>query len=182
MTELRSRLGETRDLLVIDSSKLDAFSANKLRNKLKEKGITILTVKNTLAKKTLGELGVTAVNSFLSGPSALVFGGPDMVALSREITKWVKDLKVVAIKGGALDGTSLDSAQVESLSKSPGREELIGRVLMLIRSPGGHLAAALQGPGGYVAGQVKSLADKEPTEEQAESATAEAPAPAAAAT
>ena len=82
ISELQKRLGANPDMLVIDSSKLDALSNNKLRLKLHEKGITILNVKNTLANKALGELGVTALTPFLKGPSALVFGGPDMVALS----------------------------------------------------------------------------------------------------
>jgi large subunit ribosomal protein L10 len=65
------------------------------------------------------------------------------------------------IKGGSVEGQSLDSAGVDALSKSPGREELLGRVLMLIRSPGGTVAGALLGGGGKVAGQIKSIAEKE---------------------
>lgn len=160
ITELQKRLGDSRDMLVIDASRLDALSNNKMRLKLQAQGIHILNVKNALAAKALADLGVTTLKPFLVGPSALVWGGPDMVALSREIAKWAKDLKKVEIKGGTLDGTPLDAQQVDVLSKSPGREELIGRVLTLIRSPGGRLAGALLGPGGLLAGQVKSIAEK----------------------
>jgi large subunit ribosomal protein L10 len=175
ITELRGRLGENRDMLVIDPSRMDAFSVNKLRLKLSEKGITVLNVKNTLARKALGELGVTGLDTILQGPSALVWGGPDVVALSKEIAKWAKDIKnnKLEIKGGTVEGTSLNAAQVDALSKSPGREELIGMVLSLIRSPGANLAAALLGPGGQLAGQVKQISEKE---EAAEATPEAAPA------
>jgi len=164
ISDLRGRLGETRDLLVIDASKMDAFSVNQLRLKLQEKNISVLSVKNTLARKALGELGVSGLEPFLKGPSSLVWGGADIVALAKEMTKWAKESPNLQIKGGTLDGNSLDAAEVDALSKSPGREELIGRVLMLIRSPGGQLISAFNGPGGKIAGQVKALSDEKKEE------------------
>jgi large subunit ribosomal protein L10 len=75
---------------------------------------------------------------------------------------------------GGATGTDHDlTAQVDALSKSPSREELLGRVVTLILSPGAQLAAALLGSGGTVAGQIKSIADKEPAPDSG-------PAPAAA--
>lgn len=161
ITALRDRVGENRDMLVVDSSKMDAFSQNKMRLKLQEQGITMLGVKNALARKALNDAGVSSLDPYLKGPSSLVFGSSDMVALTKIMAKWAKDQPKLELKGGSLDGQSLDSAGVQALSKSPGREELLGRVLMLIRSPGGKVAGALLGAGGKVAGQIKSIADKE---------------------
>ena len=162
ISELLKRLGDAREFLVIDPSKMDAFTNNKLRLKLRANDIHVLNVKNTLARKAMGEKKVAGLDPFLAGPSALVWGGADIVALSKEITKWAKEIKTLQIKGGTLDGTSLNAKEVEALSKSPGREELIGRVLMLIRcAAGGNLVSALKGPGGKLAGQVKTLTEKE---------------------
>ncbi|MBI3861629.1 MAG: 50S ribosomal protein L10 [Planctomycetia bacterium] len=161
-SELRERLGQHRDILVVDNSKLDGVSANTMRNKLRKSNIRMLWVKNSLARKVLGELGLAALDPFLSGPSTLVYGGPDIVALSKEITKWAKDLEALQIKGGIVEGNSIDRAQVHALSKSPSREELLGKVVMLMLSPGAQLAGALLGSGGTVVGQVKSIAEKEP--------------------
>ena len=161
ISSVRERLGEHRDMLVVDSSKVDAFGQNKMRLKLQEQGITMLGVKNALARKALNDAGITTLDPYLQGPSSLVFGGPDVVALAKIMAKWAKDIPKLEIKGGSVEGQSLDSAGVDALSKSPGREELLGRVLMLIRSPGGTVAGALLGAGGKVAGQIKTIADKE---------------------
>src|SRR5579872_6479038 len=103
--ELQKRLGNSRDMLVVDASRVDALTTNKMRLKLRAQGIHVLAVKNTLAVKALGELGVKSLTPFLNGPSALVWGGADIVALSKEIAKWAKDLNTLEIKGGTLDGT-----------------------------------------------------------------------------
>lgn len=174
MSEVTKRLGDNRDFLVLDSSKINAVKVNQLRLKAAKLGIKMLNVKNTLAAKALSDLGVTTLDQALSGPSTLVWGASDMVALSKEIAAWAKqkDLKDLKIKGGTLDGTALDEKGVEELSKSAGKPELLGRILTLIRSPGGKLAGSLLGPGGYVAGQVKAIAEKT----EGEAAPAEAPA------
>lgn len=161
INELRQRIGDTRDFLVVNASKLDAFSVNRLRNRLREQGIFMLGVKNALARRTLNDLGMGALDPFLKGPSLLVWGSSDMVALSREIVKTTTEHTALEIKGGSVDGTSLNSAQVDALSKSPGREELIGQILTLIRSPGARLASQLLGPGGRLAGQVETRSKEE---------------------
>ena len=125
--EIRERLGDTRDLLVVDSSRLDALTSNRFRLALREKQISLLTVKNTLARQALHQSGVTALDPILDGSSTLVWGGEDIVALSKEITRWAKELEPLQIRGGAVEGTTLTAQGIEQLSKSPSREELIGR-------------------------------------------------------
>jgi large subunit ribosomal protein L10 len=160
--DLRQRLGENRDILVVDYSRLDGVTETNLRLSLRKQNIRMLGVKNSLARKVLEDLGLSGLSPFLSGPSTLVFGGPDIVALSKEISKWAKDIELFAIKGGIVDGTAMNPADVDALSKSPSREELLGKIVMLALSPGAQLAGALLGSGGVIAGQVKSIAEKEP--------------------
>lgn len=159
--EIAGRLGESRDMLVIDVSTLDAINANKFRIALQGSNISALTVKNSLARQALHRIGVESLDPVLSGPSTLVWGGEDVVALSKEIARWAKELEGVVIKGGTVEGETLDSAAVDALSKSPSREELISMIAGQILSPGAQLGALLLGPGGQLAGQVKSISEGE---------------------
>lgn len=167
ISDIRSKIGESRDMLVLDTSLIDAISANKFRLALRKKQISLLSVKNTLAKKALAEAGVTSLDSFLNGPTTLVWGGEDVVALSKEIAKWAKDLEKLQIKGGTVEGTPLSAAQVDQLSKSPSREELLSQIVGLILSPGAKLSAALLGAGAKLGSQIKKIADKEEGSDQA---------------
>lgn len=160
MSEIRREIGEARDLLVLNTAKLDGVTDNKFRLALQKKGIKLLQVKNSLARRALSENGIS-LDHVLEGPSTLVWGGEDIVSLSKEIAQWAKQIKELEVKGGTADGQAIDAKGFESLSKSPGRAELLSQIAGLILSPGARLAAALLGPGGKVAGQVKTLADKD---------------------
>ena len=159
--DIQQRIGDSRDMLVVDCSKLDANDANKWRIGLRESNISALTVKNSIARNALGRIGVSGLDEILAGPSTLVWGGDDVVALSKEITKWARELEHLEVKGATVEGQSLDADGVTALSKSPGRTELIGQIAGLMLSPGAQLAGALQGPGGQLAGCLKKISGDE---------------------
>ena len=176
VVDLQRQIGDTSEMLVVDSSRLDAISDNRFRLALREKDIRILTVKNSMVLRALHASEVTALDPILEGPSSLVFGGEDIVSLSKEVTGWVKELgdDRLEIKGGMLEGTTLFSNDVDELSKSPSREELIGQIAGLLLSPGASIAGALLGPGGLVAGAIEAMADGEAEETDQESAETDA--------
>lgn len=160
-SDVRNRIGDVQELLVVDPSKVDAITTNRLRLSLRDQEITMVLVKNSLARMALNEAGISALDPILEGPSALVWGCEDIVALSKEMAKWAKEIKGLQIKGGTVDGTTLSATDVEALSKSPGRLELIGQIAGLALSPGSRLVGALLGPGGKISGQVKAHSERE---------------------
>jgi len=161
ISDIQGRLGEHRDMLVVDCSKLDAVSTNEWRLALRESNISALTVKNSVAKTALGRVGVSGLDDVLAGPSTLVWGGDDVVALSKEISKWAKKFDALEIKGATVEGQGLDAQGVVALSKSPGRAELISELAGLMLAPGRQLAGALQSPGGQLAGCLKKISGDE---------------------
>ncbi|MEZ6052334.1 MAG: 50S ribosomal protein L10 [Planctomycetaceae bacterium] len=158
--EIKDRLGDCRDMLVVDTSRLDAITDNQFRLSLHQQGIGVLQVKNALARKAFEGSDVT-LDHCLAGPSTLIWGGEDAVALSKEISKWAKQLEPLQIKGASVDGLALDAAGVTALSKSPGRLELLSIISGQLLTPGAQLSGALLGPGGYLQGQLKKMADAE---------------------
>ena len=165
IADIQSRIGDARDFVVVDSSKLDALTANRWRLSLREARISALTIKNSIALNALKRKGVEGLDSVLAGPSTLLWCSDDVVSLSRAVTKYVKDLKKLEIKGATVEGEAIDAAGVEALSKSAGRLETIGEIAGLMLAPGAMLAGAMQAMGGTLAGQLKTLSEREPAEE-----------------
>jgi len=157
--DIRTGLGDRRDLLVVDVSQMTAFSQNQLRLDLAKKGLTLLGVKNSLARLALAQSGFEQIDQIFDGPSTLVWGGEDIVGLSREMAECAKKIEKMAIRGGVVDGQGVNSEAVESISKGPSRLELIGQIAGLVLSPGARLAGALLGPGGKVSGAVAAMAE-----------------------
>jgi large subunit ribosomal protein L10 len=164
--EYRKRFGQVGEVLFVNVVGMEATETNKLRLLLRKKGIDLQVVKNNLAAKVLREGGHSGVESALSGPSAVVWGGEDVVSLAREIADWAKKIEKLTIKGGSVGGETLDAKGVDALSKLPSRIELLGQISGTILSPGANIAGALLGPGGTLAGQVKQKA--EPADEAAD--------------
>ena len=160
IADIQSRIGDVKDFIVVDCSKVDAITANRWRLALRKQQMSALTVKNSVANNALTRKGIDGLTGVLNGPSTLVWGGDDIVALSRSVAKWAKEIKNFEIKGGTVEGESLDAAAVDALSKSAGRLETIGEIAGLMLAPGRQLAGCLQGPGGRLAGQLKTLSEE----------------------
>jgi len=93
-----------------------------------------------------------------------LWGAGDVVALSKAVTNYAKEIPKLEIKGGSVEGQTLNAAAVDSLSKSAGRVETIGQIAGLMLAPGRQLAGCLQSSGGQLAGQLKTLSEKENSE------------------
>jgi large subunit ribosomal protein L10 len=164
ISDIQSRIGDVRDFIVVDCSKVDALTANRWRVAMKKDRITALTVKNSVAANALKRKGIQGLDSVLTGPSTLIWGSDDVVGLSKAVTKWAKEIPKFEIKGGSIEGETLNAAAVDSLSKSAGRLETIGAIAGLMLAPGRQLAGCLSSSGGQLAGVLKTIADKEPAE------------------
>ena len=157
--DLRSSLAGVTDLLVVSVNGLDGIQSNTMRLALRQKNIRVQVVKNSLAKRVFDDLGLTPAAQFLDGPSAIAWGGPSIVELTKEITEWAGKLKLLKVKGGATSGVSLTPEQVTALSRLPAREELLARVVMLALSPASRVAGLVNSPAGRIVNQIKTKAE-----------------------
>ena len=159
--EYAGRFAEVSDFLVIETKGVNGNDNNDMRGVLKSKGIKLATVKNAMMRRALAELERNAaMELFDSGPCTVAYGGDSVVDVAKAIAEWSRKIEVIKIKGAFVDGQAMDSNTADALSKMPSRGELQGMIIMLANSPGARIAGALAGPGGIVAGCIKSLIDK----------------------
>jgi ribosomal protein L10 len=157
MDDLRKRLGGVESALLVSVAGLDAIQNNKLRLALKGKKISLLVVKNSLARRAVEGTPLAAAFEQMEGSLALAWGGDDIVYLAKEITRFTEDKQFApfAARGGVMDGARLTAAQVKEVSKWPSREEQLSIVLGQILSPGANLASQLTSASGALASQIK---------------------------
>ncbi len=160
---VRQQLDGVQDALLIDMVGMTANITNVLRGEMEAKGIHMMVVKNTMAKRALADSSLANLFSTLGGSSALCWGCEDIVSLAKEVTALTEDkrfAKLLVTKCGVMDGERLDAEMVKTVSKWPSRTEQLSLLLGQILGPGSKLAAALLGPGGTVAGQIASKAEE----------------------
>lgn len=162
MDQLRSDLGESRSLLILDLKGLDAVAEHQFRRDLRKKSIRVRALKNSLARRVFTDAGLDGLGRYLEGPSVLVWGGAGVGELAKEVSSQVKALKKPEIKGGAIDGVVIGPSQVEDITKLPSREQLIGRVVSLALAPAQRVIALANAPAAGLMSQLKTISESAP--------------------
>lgn len=169
MRDYRQRLAidggqAAADALVIGVRGLKGIETTRLRADLASKKIRVLVVRNALARSVMKGTRLEPLSDLLSGSSALAYSTSKdvtVVELARELVKVAKATPKLELKGAVLDGTLFAGPQaVEELAKYPTRAEALSGLLAALLGPGRSLAAQIRGPGGAVAGLVKSIESK----------------------
>ncbi len=161
--ELQKKIADydVKDFLVVSILGLDGVNNNLMRRKLKEKGIRLSVVKNTIFKEALRGQKMDSGVALFEGPCAVVYGGDSIVDLARELTELAGKNPLLKIKGAFLEGTTLDSKAAAELSKMPTRAQLLGQIVFLSQSVARRLASIIASPAGVIAGCIETIAKAE---------------------
>ena len=182
--ELSDRFKEVDGVAVINPRGINAIKTNQIRGRLHAKGLRMTVVKNTLAKRAIGDGSkIKGFDTLLDGPSAVIYGKASISEVARFLMAEKKTDEKLEMRGIFFDGeTYVGDKGIEQVSKLPTREEAIGNLVGLILSPGRNLAASIKGPGGRIGGILKAIEEKgeaAPPAPEAAPAAEAAPAPTA---
>ncbi len=136
VAELVERLRTADTLFVADYRGLDMTAIDRVRTELLKHGARFSVVKNTLTKRAAEAAGVEDLNAFLDGPTAIAFVTEgDMVAVAKALNDTARETRVLALKGGILDGRPISADEVRSLATLPPADVLRGQVLGAVVGP-----------------------------------------------
>lgn len=162
--DVANRLDGVEDCILANVIGMEANDTVELRKRLREKGISLLVVKNSLARRATEGTSLAPAFEGLSGTAAVMWGAEDFVSLVKEAVELDKgeEFEQFEARGGCMDGESLTVERVAEISKWPSRAEQLSMLVGQILGPGSQLSAQLKGPGSQLAGQVKQVVeDKE---------------------
>jgi len=148
VAELAERLRTSETLIVADYRGLTMPQIDALRGRLLEHGARFAVVKNTLTRRAAEIAGADAVLALLEGPTAIAFveSEGDPVAVAKALADTARETRVLAIRGGVLEGRAIEAAAIEELAKLPPADVLRGQVLGAITAPLTNIVALFSAP------------------------------------
>ena len=155
VTELTTKIKGAKALYYTDFTGLNVKRMTDLRRKLKKAGVEFVVIKNTLALRSVNESGL--VGARLKGPTGLIIS-KDPVSAAKIVTDFAKENEQrPAVKGGMLDGVSIDEAQVKKLASMPSRQQMLAELGAGLQSPLAAFVGALNGLLYMFAGALEAL-------------------------
>jgi large subunit ribosomal protein L10 len=157
--ELDQALATAGAVYLVDFGRIKVAHDVELRKSLTAQGIYYRVAKNTLLRRSLHKAGITALDSLLKKPTALLVGSPeDPVAPARAIVEFQKaHAGFLDAKISWIDGDTFPGKQIADVAKMPGKRELQAQIVQLFLSPGSTLVGLIKSPGSKIAGQVEAL-------------------------
>jgi large subunit ribosomal protein L10 len=159
--DLKSRLNNVGEVIVLSLGTLDAQKTTQLRKTLRNKKIHLTMVKNSLARRATLDGPLSPAFTKTEGMLAIAWGGEDVVDLAKELDRLsaVKDYEGLEFRGGALDGSRLEAGDIKVVAKWPSRAEQLSILSGQISSLASILAGQIGSMGGVLAGQISSRVD-----------------------
>src|SRR5947208_437165 len=97
--ELETRLKDIEGVAVINPRGINAIKTNLIRRRLHGKGLRMMVVKNTLAKRATGNSKIAGFDKLLDGPSAVVYGKASIAAIARALMDEKKADETLELRG-----------------------------------------------------------------------------------
>jgi large subunit ribosomal protein L10 len=160
--ELEQRVadGDVKEFIVFNLMGVPGVENNVMRGELKQKGVQMFVVKNSLFRRALRSKNMESACDLFNGPCTVAYGGDSIVDAAKELEDWAKKVKAIDLKGAFLDGMVLDAKAAKALAKMPTRRELHAQIAACVMSPASEIAGALVGPSSLIAGCVKTIIEK----------------------
>jgi large subunit ribosomal protein L10 len=173
VAELTERLRTSETLIVADYRGLTNSEIDGLRSQLIEHGARFAVVKNTLTRRAAEAAGADALLALLEGPSAIAFveAEGDPVAVAKALQTAATSTRILAIRGGVLEGVVMSAEEVESLAKLPPadvlRAQLVGAIVSPLTTVVALLAAPLRDLVGLIDARIEQLREQGDTTDSA---------------
>jgi len=160
VSELRDILTSAKAAIIADYRGLNVKNISALRKRLRDTDAGIRVVKNTLLKRAAEGLPAENLVANLEGPTALAYSSKDAVDVAKAITSFVREFKLLKVKGGITEGQIMDAAQITALSTMPPRAVLVAQVVGGLQGPVASFVMTMQQLYGGLVYTLQGIADK----------------------
>lgn len=133
--EISEKLKGSVSTIVVDYRGLTVSEVTELRKQLREAGVDYKVYKNSMLRRAAAESGLTGLDEFLVGPTAIAFSNEDVIAPAKVLHNFAKAHNALEIKSGVIEGSLASVEQIQALAELPSRDGLLSMLLSVLQAP-----------------------------------------------
>jgi len=131
---------------LVDFKRMKVAQAVELRKLLRKNNYAYKVIKNRLALRALGAKCPEALRPFFQKPTAIAFADKDPVGLAKILKDFSNQGKILAVKGGQVEGRLMPAERFDEVTRLGSRQEQLGKLGYLMAAPLHRLLRTLQAP------------------------------------
>ena len=153
---LVEKFENAKSFVVVNYRGLNVAEVTDLRKQLRDAGVDMHVVKNTMIRKAAEVAGIEGLEDVFVGPTAIAFSEEEAVAPAKIMVEFAEEAEALVVKGGSIEGEVVPVETIEAVAKLPSRDGLLSMLLSTLQAPVRNTALAF-----------KAVADKKEEEEDA---------------
>lgn len=161
---LSERFAKAKAFIFSQFRGMTVAEMTELRTKLRKEGSDLRVVKNRLAKRALAEHNLSDLGKLLEGPTALISTQSDPVLSAKILVEFAKDHERCVLRGGWVEGKSIDVRGLEQFAKLPSREVLLARAFASMCAPAANFVSVLAAVPRSLVTAINGIKEKKGTE------------------
>jgi large subunit ribosomal protein L10 len=165
VAELVESFQESAGAVLTEYRGLSVKQLQTLRRALGENA-TYAVVKNTLTQIAATQAGIDGFDALLTGPTAIAFINGDVVEAAKGLRDFARANPSLVIKGGVLEGRSLEASEIARLADLESREVLLAKLaggMLASLSQAVYLLNAPLAQAARLAGALQAKAEEDPS-------------------
>ena len=142
VAEVTAQVAGAQTIVLAEYKGVNVAQLTKLRAQARKSGVYLRVVKNTLVRRAVAGSSFEGLAEQMTGP--LIYGiSWDPVAAAKVLNDFAKANDKLVLKAGCYAGKLLDKAGIQALATIPSREELLSKLLGVMKAPVAGFAVAL---------------------------------------
>jgi large subunit ribosomal protein L10 len=134
VAEVVEQVSTAQAIIVAEYRGLEVGAITALRKQARESGVYLRVLKNTLARRAIAGTPFEGLTDKLVGP--LIYGmSSDPVQCAKVLADFAKSNDKLALKGGAMPNSVLETDAVKALASMPSREALLATLMGTMQAP-----------------------------------------------
>lgn len=157
--ELNELFAQHDSFYVLNFQGMTVAQATRLRKSIRQMGGVFKVIKNRLALRALRTDLPEEVRAYFQKPTALAFPDGDPLTLARFLKDFSVQNKILAVKGGVLQGYVFSGDKFDEVCRLSSRTDLLAKTAYLIAYPLVNLMRTFQAPlaqFGFLLSQLKN--------------------------